>query len=349
MTGNARADARILGRLRSADGTGVVRVEDRFDTDIDDLWSAITDPGRLARWLGEVEGDLRLGGEFRAHFYASGWEGTGRVEACEPPRRLLLLTAEPNQDGEHVIEVTLAADGDQTILAWEERGMPLDHLAAYGAGIQVHVEDLGAHIAGRERGDAEARWGELAPAYEVLAAKVGEPAAAPVAAHPGDRILGRLRSADGKGAVRMEDRFDTDIDDVWSALTDPARLARWLGEVAGDLRVGGEYRFHFYASGSEGTGRVEVCDPPRRLLLTHGLDRPDAQVIEVTLTADGDQTILVAEERGMPLNLLAAYGAGVQVHVEDLGAHLAGRERCDANARWDELEPAYEVLAAQVS
>ena len=45
-------------------------------------------------------------------------------------------------------------------------------------------------------------------------------------AHAGDRILGSLRSADGKGVVRMEDRFDTDIDDVWSALTDPRRLAR---------------------------------------------------------------------------------------------------------------------------
>ena len=41
-------------------------------------------------------------------------------------------------------------------------------------------------------------------------------------ARPGIRILGSLRSADGKGVVRMEDRFDTDIDDVWSALTFPA-------------------------------------------------------------------------------------------------------------------------------
>ena len=48
----------------------------------------------------------------------------------------------------------------------------------------------------------------------------------------------------------------------------------------------------------------------------------------------------------MPLHLLAAYGAGIQVHAEGLGAHLARRERCDANARWDELEPAYDVLAA---
>ncbi len=41
--------------------------------------------------------------------------------------------------------------------------------------------------------------------------------------------------------VRMQDRFDTDIDDVWSALTDPLRLARWVAEVAGDLRLGGEF------------------------------------------------------------------------------------------------------------
>jgi hypothetical protein len=74
---------------------------------------------------------------------------------------------------ELVIEATLAADGDQTILVLEERGMPLNQLADYGAGIQVHVEDLAAHIAGRERGDAEARWGELLPAYQDLAANVG--------------------------------------------------------------------------------------------------------------------------------------------------------------------------------
>jgi uncharacterized protein YndB with AHSA1/START domain len=173
MTSNARAGGRILGTLRSADGKGVVRMQDRFDTDIDDLWSALTDPRRLARWLGDFEGDLRLGGEFRARFFASGWEGTGRVEACEPPRRLLLMTMQPGQQREHFIEVTLAADGDQTILVWEERGMPLDLLAAYGAGIQVHVEDLAAYLAGRERCDAGARWQELIPAYQDLAANAG--------------------------------------------------------------------------------------------------------------------------------------------------------------------------------
>ena len=84
MMSNARAGERILGSLRSADGKGIVRMEDRFDTGIDGLWSALTDPRRLACWIGEVDGDLRLGGEFSFRFFASGSEGTGRVEACEP-------------------------------------------------------------------------------------------------------------------------------------------------------------------------------------------------------------------------------------------------------------------------
>jgi len=165
----------------------------------------------------------------------------------------------------------------------------------------------------------------------------------------GGSILGSLRSADGKGVVRMQDRFDTAIDDLWSALTDPRRLARWIGDVEGDLRLGGEFRFHFSASGSAGAGRVDACEPPRRLLLAMALGQPDEDVIEATLTADASQTILVWEERGMPLDLLAAYGAGVQIHVEDLAAYLAGRERVNAAARWDELEPAYRDLAANVS
>jgi uncharacterized protein YndB with AHSA1/START domain len=176
MTSKAREGRRILGSMRSADGKGIVRIEDRFDTGIEDLWSALTDPSRLTRWLGEVEGDLRLGGEFRARFYASGWEGTGRVEACEPPQRLLVLTRdadEPDGPAEHAIEATLIADGDQTVIVWEERGIPLELLAAYGAGIQIHVEDIAAHIAGHERSDdAETRWKELLPAYQDLSANV---------------------------------------------------------------------------------------------------------------------------------------------------------------------------------
>jgi len=145
-------------------------MEVRVDAHIDDVWSALTAPTRLARWYGEVEGDLRVGGEYRARLFASGWEGTGRVEACEPPHRLLVRMKDADEPAEQDIEAMLTADGDQTILVWEERGIPLDLLAAYGAGVQIHVEDLADHLAGRERrDDAKARWDELHPAYQDLA------------------------------------------------------------------------------------------------------------------------------------------------------------------------------------
>jgi uncharacterized protein YndB with AHSA1/START domain len=182
MTRNPREGQRILGSLRSAAGTGVVRLEDRFDTDIHDLWSAITDPHRLARWYGQVEGDLSLGGEFRLYIEADDIERIGRVEECEPPRRLVVTSRETDESfrkGQGVppfdatLEATLTGDGDQTILVIEVQGMPLDKIAFFGAGWQIHVENLAAHIAGRESGDTEARWGELVPPYQELAANLG--------------------------------------------------------------------------------------------------------------------------------------------------------------------------------
>jgi uncharacterized protein YndB with AHSA1/START domain len=162
----------VLGSLHSVDGEGVVRMEDRLDTGIEDLWSALTDPARLAHWFGVVDGEPSQGGEFRVRIALSG-ERKGTVEACEPPQRLLLTMRDPDpqpgQPEQTVIEAQLIAKGAQTRLVWEERGMPVNLLPAYGAGIQIHVEHLADHVRGREPRDFEARWNELFPAYQALA------------------------------------------------------------------------------------------------------------------------------------------------------------------------------------
>ena len=51
--------------------------------------------------------------------------------------------------------------------------MPLDAIACYGAGWQIHAGNLAAHLAGRERGGGEARWNELVPPCQDLAANIG--------------------------------------------------------------------------------------------------------------------------------------------------------------------------------
>jgi uncharacterized protein YndB with AHSA1/START domain len=181
-TDTAGRRTRIMGSLRAADATGVVRIEDRYDTDIEDLWSALTDPRRLARWYGQVEGDLRLGVQFTVYLEAAGLQAVGRVEVCEPPRRLQVVTRETDESWQRgggvppfdqTLEATLTTDAGQTILVIETRGMPLDKVASYGAGWQIHAENLAAYLAGREPGDTGARWGELVPAYQGLAAGIG--------------------------------------------------------------------------------------------------------------------------------------------------------------------------------
>jgi len=182
VTDSRSPATRILGSLRSADGKGVVRIEDRYDTEIDDLWSAITDPGRIARWYGRVEGDLRPGGEFRLYVADADSDHAGRIEACEPPRRLVVTSRETDESYlrgkgvppfDAVLEATLSPDGDQTVLVIEVQGMPLEAVAFYGAGWQIHAENLAAYLDGRESGGTEARWNELVPPYQDLAANIG--------------------------------------------------------------------------------------------------------------------------------------------------------------------------------
>lgn len=157
---------RIIASMRRLDDTrGAVRVEDVYDTDIADLWSALTEPERLARWIATVEGDLRPGGAIRAAFVST-WEGPGRVDVCEAPHHLL-LTMMPGTDEEGVIEATLEPEGDKTRLVIEERGLPLDPLYAYGAGWQAHAEDLTRYLAGADS-QWKQRWDELSADYQAM-------------------------------------------------------------------------------------------------------------------------------------------------------------------------------------
>ena len=54
--------------------------------------------------------------------------------------------------------------------------------------------------------------------------------------HGGPRILGTVSAANGEGVIRVENRFDTTVDDLWSALTDraasPTGWATWRATCA---------------------------------------------------------------------------------------------------------------------
>jgi len=161
-------DVHIEASLHSVGGAGVVRMKVRFETGVDDIWSAITDPQRLAHWYGTVDGDLHEDGAFTATVLASGWDGQGHIDVCDPSRKLEVTMWEED-DRKHAVMAELVDEGSRTTLALEVRGVALEFLYAYGAGWHVHVEDLGAHLAGREYVHRPARWDELEPSYKEMA------------------------------------------------------------------------------------------------------------------------------------------------------------------------------------
>lgn len=113
--------------------------------------------------------------------------------------------------------------------------------------------------------------------------------------------IGRAVRTEGESVVvELVRSYDADLDDVWSALTEPDRLARWFSTVTGDLREGGTFQITGNAS-----GEILRCERPTWLSLTFG--GPDS-VVDLRLTPDGDRTTLVLSH-AVPL-AMAQSGAG---------------------------------------
>src|SRR5215469_8649939 len=64
-------------------------------------------------------------------------------------------------------------------------------------------------------------------------------------------------------AVIATRSYDTGVDDLWDALTDPERIPRWFLPISGELKLGGRYQFQGNAGGI-----ITACGPPRRLAVT---------------------------------------------------------------------------------
>ena len=118
------------------------------------------------------------------------------------------------------------------------------------------------------------------------------------------RQVERQPAADGAGeliSVLMRRSYDTPVQDVWDAVTDPDRIKRWLMPIGGDLRVGGRFQLE----GNAG-GEILSCEPPGLLKVTFG---GPASLVELRLTAQGDDDTVLELEHTVPIEM-AQSGAG---------------------------------------
>ncbi|MFI6476929.1 SRPBCC domain-containing protein [Nonomuraea sp. NPDC050663] len=133
--------------------------------------------------------------------------------------------------------------------------------------------------------------------------------------------------------VELRRRYDADVDDVWDAITDPERLARWLNSVSGDLRPGGRFEL-----GSGEHGDILQCEPPRLLKVSwlfgpEADEWPGTSEVEVRLTpgpAGATELELIhaafIEEPSFPTYGPGAGGVGWDLALLTLARLLAGDE-----------------------
>jgi uncharacterized protein YndB with AHSA1/START domain len=91
-----------------------------YDAPIEDVWDACTNPERLRRWYGPVEGDLRVGGTF-----TQGPLAAGRIVRCEPPR-LLTVALGGDDPAPDEIELRLSEGENGTTVLEFEHATTLD-------------------------------------------------------------------------------------------------------------------------------------------------------------------------------------------------------------------------------
>lgn len=141
--------------------------------------------------------------------------------------------------------------------------------------------------------------------------------------------LGAFKRRDDHIDVRFERHYPRPVETVWSALTEPERLADWMGVANVEPRVGG--RFDLMVDGPHpATGRVRVWDPPRVLEFSWSNTHAPESVIRYELTRDGGGTRLVFTHQGMPYASSALMLPGWHDFLGRLGNLLEDTPQQDA-------------------
>lgn len=129
------------------------------------------------------------------------------------------------------------------------------------------------------------------------------------------------------------------VEEVWAAITEPARLAAWFPTtITGDRKVGASLEFVF--PGGEAppfAGEVLAWEPPHTFAFRWGTD-----TIRLEVESDGEDTILTL------LDALDAHGkaardaAGWHTCLDALEAALAGDPNSrKAMGRWTDVHQRY--------
>jgi uncharacterized protein YndB with AHSA1/START domain len=157
-------------------------------------------------------------------------------------------------------------------------------------------------------------------------------------------VARRGAGADELIAVTLRREYPAAVEDVWDALTDPQRLARWFAPVSGDLREGGSFQVEGNAAGD-----IRECVPPSALTVTWGAE---VSLVRLRLSRSAAGTVLELEHT-VPAAFAGSgagalyVGPGWDVALLGLALWLSG-ELVDDPATWEASPEVRKVSAGSI-
>jgi len=305
-----------------------IRIERLIPRPAEKVWAALTIPERLEAWLGRrAELDLRVGGRYSVWFPGEGDNAVrGVITDYDPPR---LLAYDWNGGaGDLNIRWALAPEGGGCRLTFSAAclastypgGNAFSVLGGF-AGWRDFVDKLSASVTG----DPPPNRGH--DGYRALVERYkrhfspfvpGSDVAPTLRHHEPDGLV--IPSSPGLYTVRFDRTMMVPIEQVWAALTEPARLADWFTQAKIDLRLGGEVEFRWDSYGHVETGFIVALKPPN--LLAWASPGPDGRhsVVRWDLSQQDPTrgTWVVLTQTLLPTEHLLSVATGWHTHLHDL-------------------------------
>ncbi|MGY2085484.1 metalloregulator ArsR/SmtB family transcription factor [Blastococcus sp. SYSU DS0539] len=162
-------EARRGAVTTEADGRQRLEFRRSWPDPVEDVWAALTDPDRMARWIGTYEGERGPGGHgtFTMTHEEEQVGEPMRIVECTPPRRLVVAwVQEPEGSGVWRIDLDLSVEDDRTVLRFVQVFAADADVTDFAMGWHWYLDKLDAELGGRSvPGDWESFSAEVGPAY----------------------------------------------------------------------------------------------------------------------------------------------------------------------------------------
>lgn len=157
---------------------------------------------------------------------------------------------------------------------------------------------------------------------------------------------GRVERRDGEHVLVQTRTFRAPIEDVWAAVTEPERLARWVGTWTGDPATGTVSFAMTFEGQEEGDEmRIRVCEPPHRLHVSTRVGE-EWWRLELDLTHADGVTTLTFSQPGIAPEQVGDVAPGWDYYLDRLVDAETGAD--PALRSWDDYAATGDHYVAQL-